>query len=244
MQARKQAKSFTVVDGRTKRETDDEKVMAVKQRPFRIEFFHRHVSDGYRKFWPAPIAAVQSMLNEIVSAASAMDNQTGVVGLCVQSEPINGVTHDSMWRALVESIREPQRFFQVSGVSISDRPGYIQRTLTANGQTYTENIYVIEQAYELLFRKLENGKESENERFVALRAHPLSLEFHQRNKADGFRVTWDMPRKQPLAAVEAYVREAKLMDTTAPTTIGYGMTSDPIGECPGSPLMSRRAPVI
>jgi len=222
---------YRVVDGHTKRETDDEKVMAVKQEPLRIEFFHRHVSDGYRKFWPAPVTVVQSMLKDIISAASTMDTQTGIVGLGVQSEPIFGVTHDSMWRALVESIREPHRFYKASGVKIEDCNGFVRRTSTVNGKTTTEKIFVHEPTCELIYRQLDNGVESELERVVALRSHPLALEFHQRNKADGFRVSWDMPRGAPLTAVESYVREAKLMDTAPPTTIGYGITSDPITDC-------------
>merc|ERR1712127_288329 len=53
-------------------------------------------------------------------------------------------------------------------------------------------------------------------------------EFHQRNKADGFRVQWDMPKSAPLGGVEAFVREAKCMEGVQPTIVGYGITSDPI----------------
>eukprot|EP00974_Lingulodinium_polyedra_P084676 8197165-Lingulodinium_polyedra.AAC.1 len=63
-----------------------------------------------------------------------------------------------------------------------------------------------------------NGVEADIQRAVALRTHPLQLEFHQRNKTDGFRVLWDLPRSAPLNAVDALVREAKRMDSTPPTT--------------------------
>ena len=39
---------YRLVDPATKRETDDERVIAVKESSLRMEFFHRHVSDGYR----------------------------------------------------------------------------------------------------------------------------------------------------------------------------------------------------
>merc|ERR1712062_784701 len=42
---------YRIVDPKTKRETDDERVIAVKEGPLRMEFFHRHVSDGYRSYW-------------------------------------------------------------------------------------------------------------------------------------------------------------------------------------------------
>ena len=41
---------YRLVDPQTKRETDDERVIAVKEGPLRMEFFHRHVSDGFRMF--------------------------------------------------------------------------------------------------------------------------------------------------------------------------------------------------
>merc|ERR1712242_590630 len=81
---------------------------------------------------------------------------------------------------------------------------------------------------EIVFRKLFNGSETDVERVVALRTHPLQIEFHQRNTADGFRVQWDMPKSAPLGSVEAFVREAKRMEGSQPSTVGYGITSDPI----------------
>merc|ERR1712232_1303200 len=106
--------------------------------------------------------------------------------------------------------------------------GFVQRTMTANGETYVENIYSDEPSCEIVFRKLFNGSETDVERVVALRTHPLQIEFHQRNTADGFRVQWDMPKSAPLGSVEAFVREAKRMEGSQPSTVGYGITSDPI----------------
>merc|ERR550532_2970915 len=100
------------------------------------------------------------------------------------------------------SIRDPARFFLCSDVSIKECSGYVQRTITTG-----------------------------SERVVALRTHPLQLEFHQRNVADGFRVQWDMPKSAPLSSVEAFVREASRMEGEKPTKVGYGITSDPIREC-------------
>merc|ERR1719411_2225831 len=103
--------------------------------------------------------------------------------------------------------------------------------MTANGETYAENIYADDSSCEITFRKLFNGSETDLERVVALRTHPLQIEFHQRNIADGFRVQWDMAKSAPLSSVEAFVREAKRMEGVQPTTVGYGITSDPIREC-------------
>merc|ERR1712242_597538 len=116
--------------------------------------------------------------------------------------------------------------------------GFVQRTMTANGETYVENIYSDEPSCELVFRKLFNGSETDVERVVAVRTHPLQLEFHQRNVADGFRVQWDMPKTAPLSSVEAFVREAKRMQGEKPTKVGYGITSDPIRECSYDSLLA------
>merc|ERR1719210_2248937 len=185
---------YRIVDPGTQRETDDERVISVKEGPLRMEFFHRHVSDGYRSYWQAPLDTVKTMLQELSDYAATMEGKGGVVGLGIRSEEIKGVSHDSLWRSMTESIREPSRFFACSDVAIKECNGFVQRTMTANGETYVENIYSDEPSCEIVFRKLVNGSETDVERVVALRTHPLQIEFHQRNVADGFRVQWDMPK--------------------------------------------------
>merc|ERR1712241_577168 len=128
----------------------------------------------------------------------------------------------------MESIRDPARFFACSDVSIKECAGFVQRTITANGETYLENIYEDEPSCEIVYRKLVNGSETDQERVIALRAHPLEMGFHGRNKADGFRVQWDMPKAAVLGTVDSFVREASRMEGAQPTTVGYGITSDPI----------------
>merc|ERR1719270_2928964 len=168
------------------------------------------------------------MVQELINYAANSMGKGEVVGLGVRSEEVKGVSHDALWRSIMASIREPARFYPCSVVSILERQGFVQRTLTANGETYLENIYADEASCEIVYRKLFNGSETDTERVVALRTHPLQIEFHQRNTADGFRVQWDMPKSAPLGSVEAFVREAKRMEGAQPTTVGYGITSDPI----------------
>merc|ERR1712012_617522 len=224
---------YRVVDAASgMRETEDERVIAVKDEPLRLEFFHRNTKDGYRVMWQAPISACEKMVNDVIAYAAQIQVSTQkVVGLGVRSDEIKDVAHDDLWRAMLKSIREPQAFFQCSGVSIKDCNGFVQRTMTANGETYTENIYEDELSCELVYRKLVFGAEADTERVIAVRTHPLQLEFHQRNVADGFRVSWDMPKVAPLGAVEMFVKEAKRMMGAPPSIIGYGITSDPIRGC-------------
>jgi len=219
---------YRKVDAETKKESDDERVIAVKDGPLRMEFFHRHVSDGYRSYWQAPLASVKTMVQELIDYAAKTEGKGGTVGLGVRSAEIKGVSHDSLWRSITESIREPARFYACSDVSIKECAGFVQRTLTANGETYVENIYSNEPSCEIVYRKLVNGSETDVERVVAVRTHPLQIEFHMRNKADGFRVQWDMPKSAPLGSVDAFVKEAQLKDGAQATTVGYGITSDPV----------------
>jgi len=219
---------YRKVDAETKKESDDERVIAVKDGPLRMEFFHRHVSDGYRSYWQAPLDSVKQMVQELIEYAGKTEGKGGTVGLGIRSAEIKGVSHDALWRSIQESIREPARFYPCSDVSIKECAGFVQRTLTANGETYVENIYSDEPSCEIVYRKLVNGSETDVERVVAVRTHPLQIEFHMRNKADGFRVQWDMPKSAPLGSVDAFVKEAQLKDGAQATTVGYGITSDPV----------------
>merc|ERR1712012_870683 len=102
---------YRIVDPKTKSETDDERVIAVKEGPLRMEFFHRHVSDGYRTYWQAPLDSVKQMVDELIDYAAKNEGKGGVVGLGIRSAEITGVSHDSLWRAMTSSIRDPARFF-------------------------------------------------------------------------------------------------------------------------------------
>ena len=42
-----------------KGEIDDERVIAVMVSPLRMEFFHRHASDGLRMYWQTPVDSVK-----------------------------------------------------------------------------------------------------------------------------------------------------------------------------------------
>jgi len=111
---------YRLVDPQTRSETDDERVIAVKEGPLRMEFFHRHVSDGYRMYWQAPADSVKQMVQELVDYAAKMEGKGGVVGLGIRSEDIRGVSRDSLWRSVMASVREPARFFACSDASIQE----------------------------------------------------------------------------------------------------------------------------
>ena len=171
--------------------------------------------------------SVKQMVQDPVDYAAKTEGKGGVAGPGTRCEEIKGVSHDALWRSMMESTREPARFFPCSDVSVKECTGFLQRTLTASGETYLENIYSDESSREIVYRKLFNGSETDVERVVALRTHPLRIEFHQRNIAGGFRVQWNIPKAAALGCAEAFIREAKRMTGAQPTTVGHGITSDP-----------------
>jgi len=222
---------YRVVDFNTKREGNDERVIAIKENPLRMEFYHRHKSDGYRSYWHAPVNVVKNLTKSIVSTAQKLENNKDTtVGLGFHSREITECNHDALWKAMLMSVREPGRFTGARVQSIKEKEGYVARITTLdNGPPITENIYAFETNCEVVYRLVDKrGKETEVERVIALRAHPLQLEFHCRNRKDGFRVRWPVAKDAVQRAVENYVNEATRLESKKPECVGYGATSDPI----------------
>ena len=71
----------------------------------------------------------------------------------------------------------------------------VQRTITAGSETYLEDIYTDEPSCEVIFRKLVNGVETDTERVVAPRTHPLGSLNSTKERYRCFRVHWDMPSR-------------------------------------------------
>jgi len=100
--------------------------------------------------------------------------------------------------------------------------------MTVSGKSTTENIYEYEGAHEVVYRQTTNGQEGPTERVVAVRTHPMQLEFCERNTADGFRVNWTVPKSVVLETVGKFLAEARRVQGVAPSVIGYGITSDAV----------------
>merc|ERR1719433_1098339 len=83
---------YRLVDPATRQELEDERVISVKQEPLRLEFFHRHKSDGYRSYWTAPVDVVKKLSGDIVSLAAKFEaSESTIVGLGFKSEAISDV---------------------------------------------------------------------------------------------------------------------------------------------------------
>ena len=74
----------------------------------------------------------------------------------------------------------------------------------SRNETYFENTYSDVPSCVVIFRKLVNGAENDVEQVVALRSHPLQMEFHQRNVAEDSGYD-GMCRNRSLELCEAFV---------------------------------------
>jgi len=149
--------NYRLVDLDTRQETEDDKV-SLKKNPLLMDLFHRHVSNGYLVYWQAPVGFVQNRVQRLINYAASNMDKGDAVGLGVCAEEIAGVMHDALWRSIMSSICDLAPFYHCAGVSIVDRPGFLQRTFTANSLPYDESIYDDELSSTIVFRKMVNGR--------------------------------------------------------------------------------------
>merc|ERR1712037_917582 len=96
---------YRKVDPNTKREMEDERVIAMKENPLRMEFFHRRASNGHRVYWQMPVESVQSMAQELLNYAARNKGKGDAVGLGVCPQEITMPTFSV--RASVKSPSRP-----------------------------------------------------------------------------------------------------------------------------------------
>merc|ERR1719216_302707 len=197
---------YRMVDKNTKVELDEERVVAIKKNPLRLEFCHRNKNDGSRSFWQAPVAAVEKLVTDTVDYATKA-SPSATIGMGWSSPEITTATYDGLWKALVYKARNPEKFMDVTNVVVVDRPGYLKRskTITATNQRVTEHIYTKEREGEMVYRMVDQSTraELEEERVVAVKKDPLRLEFFHRHSVDGYRSFW----QAPVAVVQKLVND-------------------------------------
>ena len=76
------------------------------------------------------------------------------------------VNHDALWLALLNEIRQPGT--HAPNCSVIDCDGYVERKLPSIGST--QHIYVSEEEWTIVYRDVVDGKESETECAIVLRA--------------------------------------------------------------------------
>merc|ERR1711937_450025 len=100
---------------------------------------------------------------------------------------------------------------------------YIERTVSS-----VQRIYIREELQEVVFRSVVNGVETQFERAIILRAHPVELELCERRIINGFRVHSKIPKALALQRFDTIIKQAMRLAEEPPTIIGLGATSAPL----------------
>merc|ERR1712048_1109236 len=166
--------TFRLMDMYTKQEVGEERVIALRMQPLRLEFYSRSVSTGARLHWAAPVAPLQAMMPKLVQFGGSSQQ---VVGQGWTSPAITETTAESLWAALDNCTRNPQNYKDVSNVVCTDGAGFLVRRMTINatGKTVEEHIRSDKIKGELTFRLMDMYTKQEvgEERVIALRMQPL-----------------------------------------------------------------------
>merc|ERR1740116_59941 len=163
--------------------------------------------------WSAP----RSLALPVFDAALAVAQRSGggvsasatgaSVGMGWTSPAVTTCSSDGLWAAMVYKARNPQKFMDVSNVTVVDRPGFIARSMTINpnGKRSEEHIYANEKTGEMIYRQVDpdTKQETEDERVIAVKESPLRMEFFHRHVSDGYRVYW----QAPVGSVQGMVQE-------------------------------------
>merc|ERR1712203_1329124 len=195
---------------------DVERVLAIHT-PLRIEFYERSARSGLRVDWKAPYQMAQDTFSNLVQVAKGMTSSSGAtIGFGLASKPLDGMTQDAVWRAMLTAMRDPVGAgMKVDSVRVQDMSGYMQRSMRLlekpGSPTVTDNIRVMEGAREILYRPVKNGQESEEERVFALRTGPLRFEMFSRNARDSMRFDWTAPRSVAISVFDSTAAVARRM---------------------------------
>lgn len=183
-----------------------DRVLAIHRSPLRLEFFKRNAGDLMRQNWTSPADTARQIFETIAQIAKKLEKKSSeIIGFGVASKPVSGMTQDDLWKAMLFSVRNPDKCgMKVADVKVKDVPGYMQkpghmqrsvRLLEQPGcPSVTDNVRVLENALEITYRPVEGGKESEMERVFALRTNPLRCEMFCRHSKTEMRIDWQAPR--------------------------------------------------
>jgi len=217
---------FQPVHPETGRLEHEERVIAVHDDPCgHLEFYQRDSVDGMRTPWTVPITVVQGTATEVIAQATKLEESVDpVVGLGTHSDPVEGPSHDDLWKAMVYLARDPYFMMvaPVSSVSVQESD-FIERTVNS-----VQRVYINEDLQEIVFRNVGNGVESQLERAVILRGHPVELELCERRVINGFRVHSKVSKAKAFSSFDTIIKTANRFAEEPPTVVGLGVTSAPL----------------
>jgi len=126
--------------------------------------------------------------------------------------------------------QNPQKFMDVTDVTVSDEDGFLLRsmTITKNQTTVKEHVFIDRETSEIVFQPmdLDTGKPKHLERVIAVKEEPfLHLEYYQRDLTDGMRSHWSVPAKTLREKCDKLIKMAKELDGTTEPIVGLGIHS-------------------
>ena len=105
---------------------------------------------------------------------------------CFQGFPmLEGVSHGSLWQAMVASVRDPARVLGIAYHHVEDFGGFVRRARTTRGETCWEHVYTDEASREIVTRRLVDGAADGVESVAALHASPLRIDISRRDAGQG-----------------------------------------------------------
>merc|ERR1712012_1109683 len=176
---------------------DVERVTAILKNPYRYEIYQRNIRDKMRVAFGVRSVVAKDTMSRMVKLAREIDESASdVVGYGMVSHPMT-CSRDQVWRAMLSCLSRPaDSGMPVDEVSLEQKNGYMVRSMRmiATNKFSTDNIRINEAAQEIIYRSVERGVESTDERVLSLRTEPLRCEIHCRNVATQIRVYWKAPR--------------------------------------------------
>merc|ERR1712007_367034 len=211
---------FQPVNSESGRLEQHERVIAVHDEPNHLEFYERDAVDGMRTPWTVPITVVQDTATEVIANAMKLDETVeSVVALGFHSDPIVEASHDDLWKALVSAARDPYFMVVAPLCSVNVQEGkYIERTVSS-----VQRIYIREEVQEVVFRSVVNGVETQFERAIILRAHPVEFELCERRIINGFRVHSKIPKAVRCKSLTTSLSRQCVWQRSLPQSLVWGL---------------------
>jgi len=185
-----------------------QRVLAFHKDPLRMELFERSANTGARMEWEAPFKVATDVFTKLTDIAKELESkQHDIVGYGMVSQPYS-CGKQKLWKAMAAVLRDPTRFgIKVDQVMVSDQPGFLKRSyrIISQNRIKMEHVRVNEAAYELIFKTVKDGRESDVEHVWAVASKPLRCELHSRKSSDQMRVRWELPHEQANEIFDAFL---------------------------------------
>ena len=179
----------------------EERVIAVRDEPnLHYELHQRHAIGGVQPPWKLLVDVVSNSFHEVITVAKKIENTTQpVLRLDFHTCTIEDLDPDALWLA-----------------SLNRHPG------THTPKSVTDCDGYREEEWEVVYRDVNDGKESETECAISLRGHPMEIEVCERNLRSGFRLHARIAKSEASVLFKLMTKSARKLVVEPPVTVGLG----------------------